>query len=426
MRAFFGVGFGVTVGCLMLAGLAIAEDWPSFRGTDRSGVYRGGKLLSRWPDAGPTLLWENRGAGRGYATVAVAGGRLFTLGDGVSTQADADEYLSCFDEQTGKPIWQVKTGPAWNQGRESWQSSRSTPTVDGDRVFVITPFGQLICCQVSDGTPIWQVHLMDDLGGVKADSWGYSESPLVDGDRVIVTPGGPQATVVALDKRTGARLWTCQRAEDKGAGHACVVISQVQGRRIYVQNTANGPIGIDPDSGTLLWEHPLPPPVAFIPTPIIKDDLVFSVGGYGLGGVLLRQRPGGDGSVAVEEVYPVNSDLSNKHGGVVLVGDHLYFGAEDRNVLMCVELTSGQTAWRQRGPGRDSVAVTATPEQIFFRFADGTMAMVAADPGEYRLLGQFTIPGSGDRPSWAHPSLANGRLYLREGDTILCYDLGGS
>lgn len=426
MRAFFGVGYGALAAWLLGGSGTLAEDWPSFRGTDRSGVYRGEKLLSSWPEGGPRMLWQSGGAGRGYATVAVAGGRLFTLGDGVSTQSDADEYLSCFNDQSGQLIWQVKTGPAWNQGRESWQSSRSTPTVDGDRVYVITPFGQLVCCQVSDGSKLWQVHLMDDLGGVKADSWGYSESPLVDGDRLIVTPGGPEATVVALDKRTGAVLWTCQRAEDKGAGHACVVISDVQGRRVYVQNTANGPIGIDPDSGKLLWEHKLPPPVAFIPTPIVKDELVFSVGGYGLGGVLLRQRPTGDGSVAIEEVYPVNKELSNKHGGVVLVGDHLYFGAEDRAVLMCVELKSGETVWRQRGPGRDSVAVTASTDQIFFRFADGTLAMVAADPREYRLLGQFTIPGSGERPSWAHPSLANGRLYLREGDTILCYDLSRS
>lgn len=412
-----------------LAGLSSTnvrgEDWPTFRGADRTSVSSESNLLDSWPENGPKLLWTAEGAGRGYASPTVADGRIFTLGDGPSTASDQDEYLTCYSAQDGKQVWMTKTGPAWNEGKSSWQGSRSTPTVDGDRVYVLTPHGVLHCAKISDGSVVWKRDLKEQFQGKKKDPWGYSESPLIDGERLLCTPGGATATVVALDKHTGQEIWRCARPEDVGAGHSSIVISQVGGKKVYVQNTGGGPMGIAED-GRLLWDYDMNPPTAFIPTPVIKDAYVFSVGGYKLGGALLQQIPGKDGSVSIKEIYGPQVELGNKHGGVILIGDYLYGGAEDQQIIYCAELMSGDVKWKGRGSGSNSASVIGADGKLYIRFQNGVMALAKADPSGYKEISSFTVPGSGDsdKPSWAHPVIANGKLLLREGDAILCYQIG--
>ena len=406
-----------------LASPAAAGDWPTFRGGDRTAVAPDTDLLDAWPADGPPLVWETTGAGRGYASPAIAGDRIFTLGDGLSTADDADEYLSCFDRATGKQLWKTKTGGPWTGGQESWQSSRSTPTVDGAMVYVLTPFGQLVACLVKDGREVFRVDLKEQFGGTKGDSWGYSESVTIDGNKLVCIPGGPQATVVALDKKSGRLIWACPVPNDPGAGHASIVIAEVGGRRVYVTTTAGGAIGVDAKTGKLLWTYPIDKTTAVIPTPIVKGDLVFFSAGYKRGGALLRQVPGPAGTVTVEQVYPLNTELANKHGGIVLVGDHLYGDSDDKGIPFCAELETGKIVWKERGSGRNSACVAAGDGHVYVKFSDGTVALVKADPAAYQEVSTFKVPGSGDRPSWAHPVIVDGRLYLREGDAILCYDI---
>ena len=414
----------VVIGSLALAvASASAADWPTFRGPDRTGVAPDTDLLESWPEGGPPLIWQTAGAGRGYASPAIAGKRIFTLGDGLSTADDADEYLSCFDRGTGKQLWKTKTGAAWTDGQPTWQSSRSTPTVDGDRVYVLSPFGVLLACSVADGRELFRVDLKGDLGGSKGDSWGYSESVTIDGDTLVCTPGGEKATLAALDKRTGKVRWSCSVPGDPGAGHSSVVIAKVGGRKVYVQTTAGGAFGVDAATGTLLWTYPIDRTTAVIPTPIVRDELVFFAAGYKRGGALLRQVPAADGSVKVEEVYPLNTDLANKHGGIVLVGDHLYGDSDDKGIPFCAELKTGKLAWKERGSGKDSASVLAADGHLYIRYSDGTLSLVKAVPAAYTEVSSVQVPGSGDRPSWAHAVIVDGRLYLREGDAILCYDV---
>jgi outer membrane protein assembly factor BamB len=408
---------------LVVASSARAADWPTFRGASRTAVAPDTDLLESWPADGPPLVWETKGAGRGYASLAIVADRLYTLGDGLSTAADKDEYLSCFDRATGRELWKTKTGAAWNDGKESWQSSRSTPTVDGDMVYVITPFGTLVACKAADGSEVFRVNLKERFGGKKADAWGYSESVLVDGDRLICTPGGEQAAVVALDKKTGGDVWVCPMDDLRGAGHSSIVVAEVKGRKIYVQTTASGPIGVDAATGKLLWRYPIDQTVAVIPTPIVRGDLVFFSAGYRRGGALLRQVPQADGGVTIEEIYGLNTDLANKHGGIVLVGDHLYGDSDDKGIPFCAELMTGKIVWKQRGSGKNSATVMAADGHVYVRYSDGTLSLVKADPAAYREVSSFAVPGSGDRPSWAHMVILDGRLYLREGDAILCYDV---
>jgi outer membrane protein assembly factor BamB len=404
---------------------ALGSDWPTFRGPDRSAASKETGLLSKWPTDGPPLVWKARGAGRGYASLAIAGDRIFTLGDGPSGAKDKDEYAVCFDRKSGKRIWSKKTGKPWTSGQPTWQSSRSTPTVDGDVVYFVTPFGDLYCLDTAHGSQKWKKNLKDDFGGRKGDSWGYSESVLIDGDRLISTPGGPSATMVALDKQTGALIWKAVRQRDRGAGHSCIMTSDVGGTKVYVQTTASGPLGVRAEDGKLLWSYPVDPTPAIIPTPIIRDDLAFFSIGYKRGGMLLKQIPKSNGEVDVKEIYPLDPRLGNKHGGVVLVGDYVYGDTEDSGVPFCCELMTGKLMWKKRGSGRGSAAIAAADGHLYLHFANGTMVLALASPKTYTEVSSFKVPGSGERPSWSHPVILDGKLYLREQDNLLCYDISG-
>ncbi len=406
-----------------LPALAMGNDWPSFRGADRSAVSKETGLLSKWPAEGPPLVWKATGAGRGYASLAIVGDRFYTLGDGPSSEKDKDEYAVCFDRNTGKRLWSKKTGAPWTSGQPSWQSSRSTPTVDGDVVYFLTPFGELYCLDTADGHEHWKKNLKQDFHGRKGDSWGYSESVLIDGDRLICTPGGSEATMVALDKKTGALVWKAARPKDRGACHACIMISQVGPTKVYVQTTASGPLGVRASDGNLLWSYPVEQTPAIIPTPIVRGDLVFFAIGYKRGAILFRQVPKGNSGVGIDVVYPLDPRLANKHGGVVLVGDYVYGDTDDAGVPYCAELMTGKLMWKKRGSGRGSAAMAAADGHLYIHFANGRMVLADASPKGYHEDGSFQVPGSGDRPSWSHPVILDGKLYLREQDSVLCFDI---
>lgn len=398
-------------------------DWPTFRGPHRTAVSPDTGLLSSWPTNGPPLVWKAEGTGRGYSSMAIADGRLYTLGDTVASADDKDEYLMCIDVTNGKLIWKSKTGPAWMDRQANWGSPRSTPTVDGDRVYALTAQGDLVCCESSTGQEQWRKNLKTDFGGKKDDNWGYSESVLIDGEQLICTPGGDKATLVALNKMSGEPLWTTVREGDRGAGHSSIVISTVGDTRVYVQLTGSGALGVRAADGKLLWSFPIDKTTAVIPTPIVRDDLVFFSIGYRRGAGLLRQSPDGSGGVKVDEVYPLNTDLANKHGGVVLVGDHVYGDTEDSGIPFCAELATGKTMWKQRGSGKGSAAMIAAEGHLYVQFANGVIALVKASPDEYKEVSSFQAPGSGERPSWSHPVIVDGRLYVRQHDVLLCYDV---
>lgn len=307
---------------------------------------------------------------------------------------------------------------------EEWHNSRSTPTVDGNMIYVVTPKGVLVACNTSDGKEAWRKNLVDEIGGKKDDPWGYSESVLIDGDKLVCTPGGDKATMVALNKKTGEIIWKAIRPEDRGAGHASIVVSEIGSNRVYVQTTGGGALGVSAKDGKLLWSYPVDKTTAVIPTPIVRGDLVFFTAGYGRGGALLRQKDGGNGVVTVEEVYGLNTKLANKHGGVVLMGDYLYGDSDDRGQPFCAELMSGKTLWKGRGTtGQGSTVVVGAGEMLICQFQNREVALVKADPSKYTEVSKFTIPGSRKRPSWAHPAIVNGKLYIRSLDDILCYDI---
>lgn len=427
----------LTLTAAAVAPATFAADWPQWRGMNRDGVSTETGLLKEWPKEGPPLLWETSGAGRGYSSLAVAAGKVYTVGDGLPGADPDEEYLVCFNEADGKLAWKAKLGGRYMNRNKQWDSSRSTPTIDGELLYVLTGNGELICLETAGGKERWRKSLPKDFGGKKGDTWGYSESPLVDGDRVVCTPGG-ETTMAALDKKTGETLWTARLPEKPGAGHASVMPADIGKTRVYVQTTAGYGLGVRAADGKVLWTKDKFGATAVIPTPIVRGDLVLLAAGYGLGGTLLRQVPDGDG-VKVETVYPLTRELNNKHGGLVLVGDYVYGDTDDLGIPFCVEFLTGKQKWkaragssnasgggqagRRRGSGLGSGAVAAADGRIYFHFANGKVILVEANPEGYKEVGSFTAPHAGERPSWAHPVIANGKLFIREGNHVLCYDI---
>lgn len=397
-----------------------AHEWPSWRGPNRDGISKETGLLDKWTGDGPKLAWSVKGLGRGYSSVAIAGGKIFTMGS-----MREGTMLVALDLKNGKQLWKQKVGSG---------SPNCTPTVDGDYVYALGRSGDFLCAKTSDGSVVWRKNYRKDFGGRMMSGWGYSESPLVDGDKLICTPGAGDAMIVALDKKTGKTLWKAglpgdvgRRGRD-GAAYSSVVISNGGGVKQYIQLTGRGLISVDAKTGKTLWTYNrIANGTANIPTPLVKGDLVFCSTGYGTGAALLKIVKKG-GSVDVEEQYFLDRrKLQNHHGGMILVGDYVYCGhGHNQGYPICIELKTGKVQWgggRTRGAGTGSAAVVYADGHLYFRYENGVMALIEATPKEYRLKGSFKLASINGR-SWPHPAIYDGKLYLRDQGTLMCYEIG--
>lgn len=404
----------VTAFCFISLSAAFANsaDWPQWRGPHQDSISTDTGLLKAWPTGGPELQWKATGLGAAFSTVSIAGDRIYTMGD-----MDGSSYAFGLDRTDGKRIWITKIGKAGAPGWGKYTGPRSTPTVDGNRVYVLGQYGELACLEASSGRKLWEKNLIKDFGG-KRPSWGYSESVLVDGDKLLCTPGGKKGAIVALDKETGASIWQSEAFKDE-AHYSSLVCAEIEGVKQYVQLTARSVAGVGTD-GTLLWQAKRKGKVAVIPTPIVKDNCVYVSSGYGIGSNLFQVNQT-DGQFSARQVY-ADKTMANHHGGVLLYGDHLY-GYCDKNGWICQDFATGQIVWaekKQAGKG----SLTCADGMLYLRSeAKGTVALIKATPAGYQETGRFIQPDFGKPKTWPHPVVAGKRLYLRDQDVLLCYDL---
>jgi prepilin-type processing-associated H-X9-DG protein len=399
------------------------QDWPQFRGPRGDAICTETGLLTGWPDDGPPLLWQLTGLGKGYSTISIADGRFYTMGDRKSADGTESQFALAYDLATRRELWATRVGPPHQDG------PRCTPTIADGRVYVLGTASDLLCLDAASGQPVWHKNLADDFGGQMMSIWKFSESPLVDGDRLICTPGGPDAALVALNKDTGETLWQCvmpaigDRGKD-GAGYASAVVAEIAGVRQYVQMLGRGVIGVEAATGRFLWGYNrIANTVANIPSAIIRGDYVFATTSYKTGAALLHIRRDGD-QFRAEEVYFLSPrDFENHHGGVVLVGDHLYGGnSQNQGHPTCLNWASGEIVWKERAPAGGSAAVLYADGHVIFRYDRGLVTLVEATPEAYHVKAKFTPPTAAG-PAWAHPVIHRGRLYLRHDDLLVCYDL---
>ncbi|MBS0265499.1 MAG: PQQ-like beta-propeller repeat protein [Planctomycetes bacterium] len=417
-RVLLQIVIAAGIAATRLASPVSAADWPQFRGPHRTDVASEKNLLTEWPADGPKLLWSATGYGEGFSSIALVGDRIYSMGD----HGDGSVLLAA-DRANGKVLWRAPVGkPGGN-----YKGTRCTPTVDGDRVYGLGQFGEFVCCETATGKVLWKKNFPGDFGG-QFGAWQYTESPLVDGDKVICTPGGANATMVAFNKRTGDVIWKGIVPGGDTAGYSSIVIAETGGIRQYVQLMANGLVGFSAKDGKLLWRYGdkndrFGGNTANIPTPIIQGEFIFTAAGYGRGGGLTRLVGSGK-SVQAEEVY-FSRDLQNKHGGVVLVGDYVYGDRDDSGSPWCAEWKTGKVRWRKeksRVDGRGSVCVTYADGHLYFQYQNGVVTLVEASADSYKETGAFRIPDAKD-PCWAHPVVCGGKLYIRNQDTLLCYDV---
>ncbi len=388
--------------CLLTCTLAWAADWPQWRGPNRDGISPETGLLDSWPKGGPPLLWKVQGLGEGYAGAAISGGHLFIQG-----QQGDEEFVLAFDSNTGKQLWRAQTGRQFRESRGF--GPRGTPSIDGDRLYTLAADGMLVCLETATGKRIWGFNIVDHFHG-QVLHWGISESPLVDGDRVIVTPGGSGAAVVALDKMNGKVLWTSQNDQ---AGYSSPVAYDAGGSRKVVVFTGEAAIGLDFNSGRLLWRYErVANRTADIATPIVHDGQVFLSSDYGTGCALLKVAAG-DAS----EVY-FNRDMRNHYSTSVLVGDYLY--GFSSSILTAMKFQTGDVAWRDRSVGKGSLIYA--DRHLYCLGEGGVVGLVEASPEGYREKSRFEIP-KGEFPTWSPPVIADGKLYLREQDNLYCYNI---
>lgn len=413
---------GVLTCCLLVA-TACADDWPQWRGPQRTGISKETGLLKEWPKGGPKLLWERKDIGGGYSTPAVVGERLYLM-----TDREGKEYALALAVKDGAEVWSTEIGKVGRNQGPQYPGTRSTPTVEGDRIYVLGSDGDLGCLEKDTGKVVWTKNLKKTFDGTPG-AWAYSESVLIDGDVLVCTPGGKTATMAALQKKDGEVIWKCALPRGDAAAYSSPIAVEVGAVRQYIQFVSGGVIGVEAKTGKFLWRYDkTKDPAANIPTPVFHDDCVFtstSRNGSGLNRIKVHAD-----AVESEEVY-FNKIKLNSIGGVVRVGDHVY-GTDASGELVCLDFKTGERKWQHASVGTASLCYA--DGMLYVRGQGGTgfgkesppwVALVEATPDGYKEKGRFEQPHHGSRPAWPHPVVANGCLYLRDGNVLLCYDIKG-
>jgi outer membrane protein assembly factor BamB len=403
MKVFISI-----VGFFLLTGIAADNEWPQWRGPDRTGISTETGLLKEWPQSGPSEVWSISGLGSGYGSVSITGDRIYIQGI-----RDNKSVVYCLNRADGRKIWTVTLGPIGSNDKGS--GPRGTPTVDGNRVYALSENGDLACMNSENGNTIWAFNILDKFNGSNI-KWLISESPLVDGNNLIVTPGGKNAGIAALDKKTGETVWVAKELSDS-AGYSSCIVADVQGVRTIMTITASAGIGVRASDGKLMWRYDkVANRTANVATPVFSGSKVFYTTDYGTGCALL-QLNAENGTVAAEEVY-FSQNMKNHHGGVVLVDGYIY--GFSSSILACIDFESGILRWQNRSVGKGSL--TYADGHLYILSEGNLVALAEANPDKYVEKGRFEIADQGF-PSWAHPVVCGGKLYIRNQGTLTVYDI---
>ena len=382
------------------------REWHQWRGPNRDGKSDETGLLEAWGPNGPPLAWRVGGAGTGYSSFSASGGRLLTMG-----ASGGVEYVMAFDVRSGDKLWKTPLGRRYRN--YEGDGPRGTPTVDDRRVYALGAGGDLSSLKVETGEVVWSLNVLQRFRATNIP-WGISESPLVLDDRVLVNAGGRGASIVALDKNDGSVIWT---SLNDMAGYSSAVVHRVGDITAAVFLTEERALGVDVDNGRLLWSYDrVANFIANVATPIVRGNRVFVSSDYGTGGALLELTPTADG-LRSDEVY-FNRNMRNHHSSAVLVGDYLY--GFSGSTLTAMRFDDGQVAWRHRSVGKGSLVYA--DERLYLLSERGVLALAEATPDGYRERGRFRIQ-AGTSPTWTHPVVAGGRLYLRDQDAVYAYDI---
>lgn len=400
----------LALGLLLAAGAALAADWPQFRGPNRDGVSRETGLLKSWPAGGPKVLWKGK-VGEGFSHVAVANGRLFTLyGQG------GQEVAVALDAATGRQLWKVAIDRKYQS--DMGNGPRSTPTVDGEMVYALSANGKLVALDVKNGRKVWEHDLRRELGA-QPPGWGVSTSPLVEGNLLLVDVGGSRGkSLAAFDKKTGKVVWTSQ---NDSAGYSAPIAVTVGGVRQVIFFTGTSVVSVSPRDGKLFWRVPWRTDwdVNAAAPIFVAPDKVFISSGYGVGAALFRIKAAG-GKAGVEEVWR-SRGMKNQFSSSILHNGTIY-GFDD-STFKAIDAATGKEHWKKRGFAHGSLIV-ADGHLVVLSERGCDLALIEATPEAYREKGRTEVLSS--NKCWTAPTLANGRLYVRDESELVALDWSGN
>jgi len=392
-----------------------AQSISEWRPENRTGVSAEKNLIKSWPSGGPTLIWSNLDLAKGYSSPSFGNKTIYITG---TEGTDDILYALTMD---GKIIWKLAMGRAWTG---SSPESRATPTVEGNRVYTCSGFGDLACFDATIGKMIWS-YKASELNKGTYGSWGIAESLLIDGNKIYFSPGGPETMTLALNKTTGTILWKSVSLNDK-PGYVSPILINYAGRKMIVNVSLGHVFGVDASNGEILWkvshaqssDHD---DLIKCTTPLYKEGMVYVTGGYNTGGMMVRIAD--DGKSA--KVEWTDATLDNHHGGVVLVNGFIYgsnwLNNGDGN-WCCIDWKSGKKMWEEHWNGKGSI-ISADDMLYIYEERKGNVGLLKVNPGKFDLVSSFTVTQGNAGPFWAHPVIHNGILYLRHTNALLAYDI---
>lgn len=411
---------------LLFASTALAEDWPTFRGPNRDGICKETGLLQSWPKDGPSKVWTVKNLGLGYGTPTIADGKIFGMGT-----RDGKDGIWALKESDGSELWFTPIDDPRKTNQNNGPSG--SPTFDGGKLYAVSSNGKFVCLNATDGKEVWKKDY-SDYGG-KVPQWGFTDSPLVDGKNVICVPTGGKAAVVAFEKVTGKEVWKTEIAGGVGggAGYSSVVKATVAGSPMYVLLTGDkaGVVGINPTSGKMLWQYngqAAAGGVAQVPIPVVNKDRVWVSSSYKGGAAMLEIKAAGKDKFTVKELKAYKKpELNNHHGGMVQVGDYIYFGHDqNQGNPVCVDAKTGEIKWgpdKSPAGGSGSAAVLFADGRLYFRYQNGMLVLIEPSPEQLKVVSSFKLPEPSGKESWPHPVIANGKLYIRDQDKLHCFSV---
>ena len=412
------------------ASQAPAADWPGFRGPNRDGISTETGLLKSWPKDGPKQVWSAKNLGLGFGTPSIADGKIF----GVGTR-DGKDGVWALKESDGSELWFTPFADAI-KARQPSNGPGSTPTFHKGKVLTVSANGTLSCMDAANGSLLWKKSYLDDFGS-KIPMWAFNDSVLVDDDKVICVPCESKSAVVALKLADGSEIWKADVGPlGGGCGYSSPLKAIIHGVPMYVVllGQQSGVVGLNPETGKLLWQYKKTPAVggvAQIPIPIVSGDKIWVSTSYNGGSALLQITKKGNDEFEAKEVKAYKKpELNNHHGGMVLVGDYVYFGhnQNDGNPV-CVEFKTGEIKWGpEKNPagGAGSVAVLFADGRLYFRYQNGVLVLIEPNAEELKVVSSFKLPKADQQSnpqSWPHPVIANGKLYIRDQTMMYCYDV---
>ncbi len=389
------------------------KEWPEegsqkstkWRGPSGEGLYVGKDLLKEWPEDGPEILWSYETLGKGHSSAVISGDFIYTSG-----MTDGTGHLFKFDLE-GNLIYNKSYGPEFNI---SYQGPRGSPTIVGDKIYLVTGYGVLMCLKEADLETLWEIDMVNEFGG-DTIRWGYCETPVVEGDVVYATPGGKKHNVVALNRNDGSIIWSCEGKGELSA-YSTPLLFEHNGRKILTTHTASHLLGIDAKSGELLWTHSQENRWSVhANTPVYRDGGLFYFSGYGQGsGKLLLSE---DGSIVSRSWKNI---LDSRMGGAVLIDGYLYGSGDKNRDWKCIDWETGKDVYTS-----DTIAkgVVIYADGMLFAYSDrGELALVNATPEKFDIISKTKV-SKGSEQHWAHPVIHEGVLYLRHGKAMIAYKI---